>query len=386
MPSEHEQQQRFIAKLKADTEQRQARAAAKLEAQKNSANGYEHFLAYLPDHKYIFRPTGARWPAKSVDNRLPWYGKQSPATWLDRNQAVEQMTWAPGEPTLVKDKLVAEGGWTHFDGATVFNLYRPPDLDLGNPAKAEPWIEHVHKVYPGEAELLIKWFAHRCQYPEIKINHALVLGGAPGIGKDTMLAPVRITAGHWNTQSVSPVELLGSLNGFRKSVILLVSEARDLGDVNRPQFYEHLKTTIAAPPDVLRVNEKHTQEYYIPNVVGVIITTNYKSGGIYLAAEDRRHLVAWSYLELEQFGNGYWDRIWDWYINDFKTRLVPHAAEILIQTRWHDDDLAGRALNHEEWRVISLPALAEPDDPLGRALGEPLWCDDDYGYGNQLIE
>jgi hypothetical protein len=76
----------------------------------------------------------------------------------------------------------------------------------------------------------------------------------------------------------------------------------------------------------------------------------------------------------------------DWYINDFKTRLVPRAAEILIQTRWHEDDLAGRALNHEEWRVISLPALAEPNDPLGRALGEPLWCDDDYGYGAQLIE
>jgi hypothetical protein len=80
------------------------------------------------------------------------------------------------------------------------------------------------------------------------------------------------------------------------------------------------------------------------------------------------------------------DRIWDWYINDFKTRLVPHAAEILIQTRWSEDDLAGRALNHEEWRVISLPALAEPGDPLGRALGEPLWCDDDYGYGGQLVE
>jgi hypothetical protein len=80
------------------------------------------------------------------------------------------------------------------------------------------------------------------------------------------------------------------------------------------------------------------------------------------------------------------DRIWDWYINDFKTRLVPHAAEILIQTRWHEDDLAGRALNHENWRVISLPALAEADDPLGRALREPLWCDDSYGYGNQLVE
>lgn len=80
------------------------------------------------------------------------------------------------------------------------------------------------------------------------------------------------------------------------------------------------------------------------------------------------------------------DRIWDWYINDFRTRLVPGAAEILIQTRWHEDDLAGRALNHSKWHVISLPAIAEGDDQLGRSVGEPLWDDGDYGYGDQLRE
>ena len=80
------------------------------------------------------------------------------------------------------------------------------------------------------------------------------------------------------------------------------------------------------------------------------------------------------------------DRIWDWYINDFRTRLVPGAAEILIQTRWHEDDLAGRALQHKEWKVLSLPALAVANDALGRKLGEPLWDDDGYGYGAQLRE
>jgi hypothetical protein len=80
------------------------------------------------------------------------------------------------------------------------------------------------------------------------------------------------------------------------------------------------------------------------------------------------------------------DRIWDWYINDFRTRLVPGAAEILIQTRWHEDDLAGRALQHNDWKVISLPAIAEDDDLLGRKPGEPLWDDDAYGYGHQIEE
>lgn len=80
------------------------------------------------------------------------------------------------------------------------------------------------------------------------------------------------------------------------------------------------------------------------------------------------------------------DRVWDWYINDFRTRLVPGAAEILIQTRWHEDDLAGRALQHQKWRVVELPALAFENDPLGRKVGEPLWSDDSYGYGQQLID
>jgi len=80
------------------------------------------------------------------------------------------------------------------------------------------------------------------------------------------------------------------------------------------------------------------------------------------------------------------DRIWDWYINDFRTRLVPGAAQVLIQTRWHEDDLAGRALQHSDWHVISLPAEAEPDDPLGRDVGEWLWSDGAYGYGAQLAE
>jgi predicted phage terminase large subunit-like protein len=79
------------------------------------------------------------------------------------------------------------------------------------------------------------------------------------------------------------------------------------------------------------------------------------------------------------------DRLWDWYLNDFRPRLIPGARQVLIQTRWHEDDLAGRVLNHEPWDVLSLPALAKSDDPLGRENDAPLWTDDDYGYGAQLL-
>lgn len=72
-------------------------------------------------------------------------------------------------------------------------------------------------------------------------------------------------------------------------------------------------------------------------------------------------------------------RLWDWYTNDAYTRLEPGGAVILIQTRWHHDDLAGRLLEQMErgdgdrWRVINLPAIAEDGDLLGRKPGEALW-------------
>jgi predicted phage terminase large subunit-like protein len=70
----------------------------------------------------------------------------------------------------------------------------------------------------------------------------------------------------------------------------------------------------------------------------------------------------------------YRDRVWDWYRSTAYTRLMPGGAIVLIQTRWHDDDLAGRLLQAQEdggdqWEVIELEAIAD-----GKALW-PEWYD-----------
>lgn len=65
---------------------------------------------------------------------------------------------------------------------------------------------------------------------------------------------------------------------------------------------------------------------------------------------------------------------WDWWTDVGSTRLAPGAPVVVILTRWHHDDLAGRLLNAEDghrWRVVNIPAEAIDDtDPLGRAPGE----------------
>lgn len=70
------------------------------------------------------------------------------------------------------------------------------------------------------------------------------------------------------------------------------------------------------------------------------------------------------------------ERVWNWYQAVFYTRRAPGASIVLINTRWHDDDLSGRILatEPENWTLIDLPALAlSDDDPLGRQPGEALW-------------
>lgn len=70
-------------------------------------------------------------------------------------------------------------------------------------------------------------------------------------------------------------------------------------------------------------------------------------------------------------------RLWDWWTSVLLTRIEPGGSVIVIQTRWHEDDLAGRILagdDASDWTILDLPAIADSEeDPLGREIGRPLW-------------
>ncbi len=70
------------------------------------------------------------------------------------------------------------------------------------------------------------------------------------------------------------------------------------------------------------------------------------------------------------------DKVFAEYQSTALTRLSASAPIIIIQTRWHEDDLSGRILSQEgggEWTVLSIPLLAEQNDVLARREGEALW-------------
>jgi hypothetical protein len=303
------------------------------QAQKSGAPlRLEDFYAYAPTHRFMHVPTREMWPTTSVDGRLKGpldaTDKATRASsWLDKNRSVEQITWAPGLGELIEDKVIQDGGWIIEPGNKCFNLYRPPIIEHGDPDKAGPWVDHVCTVYPDEADHILDWLAHRVQHPDNKINHGLVLGGEPGVGKDTLLEPVKHAVGPWNFKECSPSTVTRRFNSFLRAVILRVNEARDLGDVDRYAFYDHMKNYMAAPPDALEIDEKNIREHYIPNLVGIIITTNYKGTGLYLPPDDRRHFVAWSPLPENPFGENYWNNLWGWYENGGYGHVAAYLAK-----------------------------------------------------------
>ena len=66
----------------------------------------------------------------------------------------------------------------------------------------------------------------------------------------------------------------------------------------------------------------------------------------------------------------------DWYKTTASSRLQPGGKVIVVQTRWHQEDLMGWLIENnkeENWHVVNMPAIAVGDDDIGRSRGEALW-------------
>jgi hypothetical protein len=249
---------------------------------------------------------------------------------LAKERSIESLTWDPGMPEVIPGYVVVDGGYIAKPGATTYNFYRPPpDIKLGDPTQATRWVEHWHMLYPNDADYCINWLACRVQRPGVKINHALFLGGAPKIGKDTLLEALVYTLGTWNVKNIKLNHLVSKNNEFIKALIVRLCEVRDVGEHGAADLYrlnDHMKDMLATPPDTLRVNEKYINEYYVLNRTGVIITSNYRDA-LKLPPEDRRHYVAFSECRSDKFLAEYWNKFWAWY----EAGGFAHVAALLYQ-------------------------------------------------------
>lgn len=143
--------------------------------------------------------------------------------------------------------------------------------------------------------------------------------------------------------------------------------SRDFGRAVRDNFEQNPLMNTRLREDVKAVNSWMTTEGGGMRSVGVGGPVTGKGGDLIIVDDPHKN---WEEAQQPKKRK----RLIDWFGPTLYTRLEPGGSIIVIQTRWHQNDLTGYLLNEhsDKWLHINLPAIAEGDDWLGRAEGEAL--------------
>lgn len=304
----------------------------------------ENFVYYGPGNNFIYRPTGSFWVAEAVNaavSPINDHGKLlKPSDWLRANALATSMTKDPAlEGDYVRGYDCREGILLQHEGAAVFNAYRGPTIELGDARLAQPFVDHVHRVFsrPGDADQFLDYMAHRAQRPYEKPRFALLIAGDQGVGKDTAVDFCMPAIGAWNVANIEPGDLDSGFNEYAAAVLVRISEAANLHDMSKWAFNERTKVLIAGVPDNIQVNPKYGQKYSVRLHCGVIVTTNHMTTGIYIPQDDRRYDViecsTKREMELDAVGTAdqYFSGLWAWFFEGGNRHVAAYLRERNIE-------------------------------------------------------
>jgi hypothetical protein len=240
-------------------------------------------------------------------------------------QSLVSVTYSAGAPTIVD-----RGGLT-YGNRWVDARPQPMAGD------ATPWLTHVERMVPEkfEREHLLNALAHKVQFPGHKINHAILMGGTHGSGKDSMFAPFFWAIGGEAKRNCSLVknEDLTSQWGYAlECEVMEIAELRQSEAKDRRALENTLKPIIAAPPELLTINRKGLHPYYALNRVFVIAFSNERVA-ISLPSEDRRWFVIW--CEAARLTEREALSLWNWYKNQNGFQAVAHYLHTRDVSAWN---------------------------------------------------
>jgi len=232
------------------------------------------------------------------------------------------VTYAAGEPTFaLRGGELYGNRWRNARPATV----------VGD---ATPWLAHVKKLIPieFEREHLLDVLAHKVQFPAHKINHAVLLGGLPGCGKDTLFAPFIWAIGGPELINCKPIkseELMSQWGYSLEREVMFIQELRQNDAKDRRALENYLKPVIAAPPEYLSVNRKGLHPYDILNRVLLVAQSNERAA-ISLPTEDRRWFCLWT--DAPRMTDAEGTSLWNW---------LKHQGGLSAAAHWlHNRDVS----------------------------------------------
>ena len=284
------------------------------------ANWYERF-AYIQDDESYFDMQDRREISRQTFNALFRHvpcksihsGRKVEASiCFDENRqtmgakALVGVTYAAGEDVIVTR-----------DGDLYGNRWRNARPEIPNASNIDisPWLDHCRELVPEPEELehIFNVMAFKVQYPEIKVNHAVLHAGDEGSGKDTFWAPFiwAVCGDHLKNRGIMDNNSVNSQWGYQlESEILIINELKEPDAATRRQLANQLKPIIAAPPEMLPINRKGLHPYMMANRLFVLAFSN-DPVPISLASQDRRWFCVWS--TAPRMDSDRARKIWEWY-------------------------------------------------------------------------
>lgn len=201
---------------------------------------------------------------------------------------VFEVTYAPGDPPFVasKDPVLK-----------TFNRWKPTTVvaRVVSEIEIKPWLDHLLFVLgtKEERDRFLRWCAFNVQHPELKPNWHYLIMSIAGLGKDTMVAPLKLAfgAGNWKEELI--YSLANNFNEVVEHKFLIIGETAQpkSGFVSAHDFSTRLKPLLAQPPTEITINKKYRAPYAIPNRGAVIMFSN-DSNPLHLERGSRRvHVV-----------------------------------------------------------------------------------------------
>ena len=227
----------------------------------------------------------------------------------DRIEVID-ITYAPGDPRFID---------TGNPGMPVFNTWKSTTI-LARSVSADqvrPWLDHVLFVLGStfERDRFLRWCAFIVQHPEFKPNWCFLVMSLQGLGKDTMVAPIKLAVGDGNWCEELIYQLADNFNDVIEHKFLIVGETAQprTGFVSAHDLGTRLKPLLAQPPTRLTVNKKNMTRYTIPNRLAVILFSN-EENPLHLERGQRRvHVV--NRRDAKSEPPGYYHTLTDWLKN-----------------------------------------------------------------------
>jgi hypothetical protein len=184
---------------------------------------------------------------------------------------VFDITYAPGDPRFID---------TEVSGVPTLNYWRPSTIQARTVSadQVKPWLEHVLFVLGSviERDRFIKWCAFVVQHPKLKPNWHFLIMSIQGLGKDTMVLPLKLAVGDGNWIEELIYGVASPFNDLIENKLLIVGETAQpkTGHMSAHDVGTRLKPLLAQPPERFTVNKKYKSLYVIPNRIALILFSN----------------------------------------------------------------------------------------------------------------